>query len=144
MQELVNVVRHAGAPNIVMVPGTQYTNDMTHWLQYAPIDPNANMAASWHSYNTGACNFQSCWTDDIGSIAQLYPVVAGEIGEKDCGHSYIDSLMPWLDAHGIGYLAWTWNAWGCTQGPALISDYTGTPTPYGVGFQAHLAALSGN
>lgn len=143
MQELVNVVRGAGASNIVMVPGTQYTNDMTQWLKYVPSDPLGNLAASWHSYNTGGCATTGCWNSDIASIARQYPVIAGEIGEKECAHTYIDQLMPWLDSHGVSYLAWTWNTWGCASGPSLISDYSGTPTDYGVGFRDHLAALAG-
>lgn len=142
MQELVNAVRGTGAGNIILVAGTQYTNDLTYWLQYVPTDPLHNLVASWHSYNGGGCATSVCWNNDIAKIAKTYPVVAGEIGEKDCGHTYIDTLMPWLDAHNIGYLAWTWNTWDCVQGPSLISDYDGTPTPYGIGFQNHLAALT--
>jgi hypothetical protein len=69
------------------------------------------------------------------------PVIAGEIGENDCGHSYIDTLMAWLDSHHTGYSAWTWNTWDCSQGPSLISAYDGTPTNYGAGYKAHLATF---
>jgi hypothetical protein len=52
--------------------------------------------------------------------------------------------MAWADAHGVGYLAWTWDTWGCSGGQALISDYAGTPcSPYGSAYQQHLAALAG-
>ena len=50
--------------------------------------------------------------------------------------------MTWADAHGVGYLGWTWNAWDCSSGPALISDYTGTPTAFGQGLKTRLAAVS--
>ncbi len=66
------------------------------------------------------------------------PLVAGEIGQGDCGTSYIDQLMPWLDSHGISYLAWAWNAASCGS-PSLITDYSGTPTGFGAGFKNHLA-----
>ena len=44
---------------------------------------------------------------------------------------------------GLGYLAWTWNNWDCSQGPALVTDWVGDPTPYGAGYQAHLVSLAG-
>ena len=76
-------------------------------------------------------------------MAAAVPVLAGEIGENDCAHGYIDTLMAWLDSEGIGYLAWAWDTYNCSSFPALISDYTGTPTAYGLGFKNHLAALAG-
>ncbi len=65
----------------------------------------------------------------------------GELGETDCRHGYIDQLMPWADGHGISYVGWAWNVASCTQEPALISDYRGTPTQFGIGFRDHLRAL---
>jgi hypothetical protein len=52
--------------------------------------------------------------------------------------------MSWMDSEHISYLAWTWNAWGCSQGNVLITDYSGDPTPYGAGYQAHLQSLAGS
>jgi hypothetical protein len=51
-----------------------------------------------------------------------------------------------MDAHNQGYLAWTWDTWGCSAngGLALITDYAGTPSqPYGQDYHDHLAALTG-
>jgi endoglucanase len=51
----------------------------------------------------------------------------------------MQQLVDWADAHGPGYLAWTWNPWGCTGGAVLIKDWSGTPEPgIGEGFKAHL------
>ena len=66
-------------------------------------------------------------------------MVAGEIGQNSCAHDYLDQVTSWADAHGIGYLAWTWNPWGCSGGNVLIQSYDGTPTvTYGEGYKAHL------
>src|SRR5205807_1932753 len=46
---------------------------------------------------------------------------------------------PWADAHGIGYLAWTYDTWGNQQ--ALVSNYNGTPTAYGLGFRNYLTTI---
>jgi endoglucanase len=139
MQSLVNAVRATGATNVIMVAGLTWTNDLTQWLAYKPTDPAGNIVASWHSYNFNACVTTSCWDSQIGTVAAQVPLVAGEIGQNTCAHDYIDQVMAWADAHGVGYLAWTWNPWGCSSGNVLITDYTGTPTAtFGEGFKAHL------
>jgi len=143
MQELVNTVRATGAKNIIMLGGVEYSNSLSQWLSYEPSDPLNNLAASWHSYNFNVCNTSTCWNNQVAPVAQKVPVITGEIGENDCADGYIDPLMSWMDSHGISYLGWTWDTWNCSSGPALISDYTGTPTNFGLGFQQHLAALAG-
>ncbi|HET8844514.1 MAG TPA: cellulose-binding domain-containing protein, partial [Ktedonobacteraceae bacterium] len=44
---------------------------------------------------------------------------------------------------GIGYLGWGWDTYDCSSFPALITDYSGTPTNFGAGFKQHLIALAG-
>jgi endoglucanase len=139
MQSLVNAVRATGATNVIMVAGIRWTNDLTQWLAYKPTDPAGNIMASWHTYNFNACIDVTCWNNEIGTVAAQVPLTAGEIGQNTCAHDYIDQVMNWADSRGIGYLAWTWNPWGCGQGNVLINDYTGTPTAtFGEGFRAHL------
>jgi hypothetical protein len=143
MQSLVNAVRATGADNVLMVPGLTWTNDLSQWLAYEPTDPDGNIVASWHSYNFNACVSSSCWDSQIGAVAAKVPVQAGEIGQNTCAHDYIDQVMAWADAHGVGYTAWTWNPWGCGSGNVLIQDYSGTPTStYGEGYKAHLLSVS--
>ncbi len=138
MQTLVDSVRSTGATNLIMVPGVQYTNTLSQWLAYKPTDSLNNLAASWHGYNFNICTTTSCWDQQLASVNQQIPLVAGEIGENDCAHTYIDSFMNWADSNNIGYLAWTWDTWGCNS-ISLISNYDGTPTNYGIGFKNHLA-----
>jgi endoglucanase len=143
MQDLVDAVRATGATNVLLIPGLTWTNDLTQWLTYKPTDPAGNIVASWHSYNFNACITTACWDSQIGAVAKSVPVTAGEIGQNTCAHDYIDQVMAWADANGVGYLAWTWNPWGCTGGNVLIQDYTGTPTEtYGSGFKAHLLTVN--
>ncbi len=139
MQSLVNAVRATGATNVIMVPGIRWTNDLSQWLTYRPTDPAGNIMASWHTYNFNACITPTCWNAELGPVAAQVPLVAGEIGQNTCAHDYIDQVMAWADANGMGYLAWTWNPWGCGQGNVLINDYSGSPTAtFGEGFRAHL------
>jgi aryl-phospho-beta-D-glucosidase BglC (GH1 family) len=141
MQTLVNAVRSTGASNVIMVGGLAWANDLSQWLAYEPTDPDHNVIASWHSYNFNSCNSSTCWNSTIAPVAAKVPVQAGEIGQNNCNHDYIDQVMAWADSNGIGYSAWTWNPWGVcnSNGNDLILDWNGTPTvTYGQGYQAHL------
>ncbi len=139
MQTLVNAVRATGATNVIMLGGLAWSNDLSQWLAYKPTDSTGNLMASWHSYNFNTCSNSSCWDSQVATVAAKVPVQAGEIGQNSCAHDYIDQVMAWADTHGVGYTAWTWNPWGCSQGSVLITDYNGTPTStYGEGYKAHL------
>jgi hypothetical protein len=143
MQQLVNAVRGAGAKNLIMVGGLGDAEFVDHnWLTYRPSDTlnPSNLAASHHNYSfNGGCNTQSCWTTNLAAVAAEVPIITGELGENDCAHGYVDSYFAWADPLGISYVGWTWNNWNCGSGPALVTDFYGTPTStYGEGFKAHL------
>src|SRR5205823_4142416 len=122
--------RATGATQAIMVGGLAWSNDLSGWLVNKPSDPANALVASFHNYNFNVCKL-SCWNSTVATLAAQVPLVTGEIGENDCAHGYIDQYMSWADAHGISYLGWTWDTWDCSNGPALISDYNGTPTAFG-------------
>jgi hypothetical protein len=41
---------------------------------------------------------------------------------------------------GVGYIAWTWDVWPGVNSFILITDSSGTPTPYGAFVKAHYLA----
>jgi endoglucanase len=137
MQRLVNAVRNAGAKNVLLLGGIGWSGDITEWHQYEPTDPLGQLVAAWHVYNFGGCTDATCWAANVAGVAGAAPVLLGEFGENDCAHPFVDSLMSWADGQGIGYVAWTWDAWDCNSGPALITDYSGAPTTYGEGVRSH-------
>ncbi|WPO70170.1 glycoside hydrolase family 5 protein [Streptomyces sp. KN37] len=141
MQDLLDAVRGTGARNLVLTAGIAYSNDLSGWLEHAPHDPAGNLAAAWHVYNFNACADESCWNRTLAPVADRVPLVAGEIGENTCSHGFVDRVMKWFDDRRLSYLGWTWNAWDCSSGPALIRSYDGTPTPFGIGLRDHLRAL---
>ncbi|GGX90766.1 cellulose binding domain-containing protein [Streptomyces anandii] len=143
MQELVDAVRAAGAKNVILAGGLAYSNDLSQWLAHRPSDPAGNVAAAYHVYNFNSCANESCWNSTLAPVAAQVPLVAGEIGENTCAHSFTDQVMKWFDDRGLSYLGWTWNTWDCSSGPSLISGYDGTPTSYGTGLRDHLRALNG-
>ncbi|GAA3801241.1 cellulase family glycosylhydrolase [Streptomyces phyllanthi] len=143
MQDLIDAVRGTGARNVILAGGIAYSNDLSQWLTYKPSDPTGNLAAAWHVYNFNTCSTESCWDSTLAPVAAQVPLVAGEIGENTCAHSFIDRVMNWFDARNLSYLGWTWNTWNCNSGPALISGYDGTPTSFGIGLRDHLRSLDG-
>jgi endoglucanase len=141
-QSLVNAVRGTGATNVIMVGGLTWSNNIAQWLQFRPSDPLNNLMAFAHVYNFNACVSASCWDSQWAPVAAQVPLTISEIGENTCAHGFVDQVMSWADAHGVGYLGWTWNTWPCNTGPALITDYAGTPTAFGQGIRDHLAVVS--
>jgi hypothetical protein len=141
MQKLVTTVRNTGASNVILLGGLAYANNLSEWLQYKPTDPDKNLAASLHIYSFNSCNTISCLNSEVAPVKAQYPVIAGEMGENDCAHGFIDTIMPWFDSHSIGYLGWAWDTYNCSTFPSLISSYDGTPTNYGIGLKDHLSSL---
>jgi endoglucanase len=143
MQTLVDAVRSTGANNVLMLGGLEWSNDLSQWLSHEPVDPDHDLAASWHSYNFNACSTEACWTHVIAPVMAKVPVIAGEIGENDCAGTYVNRLTQWMDSESASYLAWTWNTdFNCFSGPGLITSYKGTPTKFGAAYEADLHAVT--
>jgi hypothetical protein len=142
MQSLLRAVRSTGATNTIIMGGLRYSNDMTGWLANAPADPARQLAVSFHLYNFAPCNTTACWDGQVAPVAASVPVVTGELGEIDCATWFVNTYMLWADARKISYVAWTWDTWGCSAGPCLISKYDGTPTPFGRGIRDHYLHLA--
>jgi hypothetical protein len=69
--------------------------------------------------------------DAVKSIlAAGYPVLITEFGDAIGGSTapWASVLLPFADANGVGYLAWTWNTWSGHKENVLITDAQGDPT----------------
>lgn len=142
MGELVAAVRSTGARQPLMLGGLDWSSDPRGWLAHRPADPAHALVLSNHTYDFTPC-YGRCRAALARSAKQV-PVVTGELGEGDCRHDYIDPYMRWADRHGISYLGWGWffgPEFTCEGGPALIEDYSGTPSAFGVGLRDHLREL---
>jgi hypothetical protein len=166
MQELVTAARAGGAlTQPIMLGGLGYANMVAFpgtgagqgpccgWLANLPSDPSNSIVLSVHTYDfnwpcpgslgTSGANAISCYSsgdENLTAIAAAHPIVFGEIGGAA---AFITPFMTWMDSQGYGYLAWTWDTWGCSN-TVLISNYNGTAcTGFGAAYQAHLAAVAG-
>jgi endoglucanase len=139
MQSIVTAVRAAGAPNLILLGGLDYSNVLTEWPASVPTDPAKNLAASFHGYGDGTNEYFVVGTDStdpttnvnsmLGAVLLAgYPVVIGEFGSSASGSGAFDqtdmtSLMTWADTNGVGYLAFSWVHYGLAL-IDLITDYT--------------------
>lgn len=165
MQAIVDAIRATGADQPIILGGLSYANDLSGWLTHEPVDPQHQLAASFHNYYGESCDTTSCWNTTIAPLAAAVPVVTGEFDQGyDCADppvtgglsTFDDTFMNWADGAGVSYLAWGWWVLGTTSTPcsslsdpgdnyALISDYDGlAASPDGTNLQSHLALLAGN
>jgi endoglucanase len=145
MQQLIDAVRSTGATQPLIVTGNDYGRDFSGIASNLPHDPDHSLIFGLHTYGSESPCVGAC-LKVVEKVARRFPVLATEFGEIDCGGSYIRPEMRAFDRAGIGYLAWAWDAtspggWNCRTGPALITNYGGTPTPYGAAFRSHLWKL---
>jgi endoglucanase len=143
MQTLVDAVRATGARQPIIATGLQWGKDLSSWLEYRPRDPENQLVAGLHAYDFSFCESQSCWRSTVEPVAREVPVVAGEVGQRECSDGFIDRFMRWADTAGVSYLGWSWNPAGC-EAPALIRSWNGQPTASGDRFRAHLLGLDEN
>jgi hypothetical protein len=147
MAALVQAVRSAGANQPIMLGGLEYANDLTGWLANRPDD--AQLVASFHTYQFNRCKDARCWDAEIAPVARTVPVVTGEFGETDCTDTHVKAYMTWADAHDVGYLAWAWwapdspsdGSPACSELALLNADGTAR-FPNGTALKDHLANLA--
>ena len=124
MQTLVTAIRNAGASNLVLLGGVEYSNSLSQWQSYAPSDPAHNLGAAWHVYDFNVCDTVTCFNTQAAPVAAAVPVVMTEVGSQN-GGTFLTTVLNWDDSHGVSYLAWTWDTWGGWE--ALITNLNGTP-----------------
>lgn len=142
MAALVAAIRGAGATQPILLDGIERANDLSEWLRFRPA--GGSLIASWHLYPGYPCNDAACWASMLAGLGGQR-VLATEVGEADddCSAHFVARLVPWLEARGIGYLAWSFNPWNtCSYG--VVADDRGTPSPgYGRWMFDHLSARRG-
>jgi hypothetical protein len=116
MQQMYNTVRAAGAQNLVVVTGLSWGNlppangpltgnNIAYGVHSytCPQQPPPNCTGHADPYNGAA--FLRGWVN----FAKTHPVVVSEFGWPDPRESrYTQSLISYAEAHGFGWLLFTW------------------------------------
>jgi endoglucanase len=127
MQSLVNAVRGTGASNILILGGVRWGFDLSQIAQF-PI-AGKDLVYSSHPYPYGD-KMPNTWDQAFGTISASYPVISTESGQYDCKTNYISQLLPYFDAHHIGWVSWAWISVGqLCEYPQLVTNYNGVPAP---------------
>ncbi|MET0419918.1 MAG: cellulase family glycosylhydrolase [Actinoplanes sp.] len=156
MDELITAIRDAGADVVLLAGGLNWAETLDGWLPNRPHDPLGRLAASFHAYSFNEeCADLGCYDRVLAPIAAEVPLIAGEVGptlrpdpaavDRDCpasavrGGGWARDTLDWLDEHGAGYTAWSWNPWrDCWS---LVTGWDGAPTrPWGTEVKERLAS----
>jgi hypothetical protein len=131
MQQMLDAVRREGARQPVIATGLRWGNDLTGWLAARPHDPAHQLMADFHVYSFNECTHAECWEREAAPVLKQVPLIISEFGSDDCKPHYARSVLDWADRRGASYTGWAWYPGDCGGFPALISDWSGTPTAYG-------------
>jgi hypothetical protein len=151
-QAMVNAIRGAGARQPIIISGPNFAGDLSQWKRYAPADPRHELMADVSSFDYS--DYVVSHATSLQSFVRSHPVIVGGFGDTHCESTYSQKLMRIMDGLKQSYLAWTWNTvqdyGGCSN--ALLDDprtingfpagyYSGRPSGYGKGVEAHFQAI---
>jgi hypothetical protein len=157
MQSLLNILRGAGATNVVQVPGVDFANALSCTSSGSPTQcgfldsadgvrvndtlSSPQLMADTDNYpgNGQFCDTISCVTATYDPVAAVMPIDMGEIGpELSSPYSYTTAqqFINHYDSLGQSYYGSQWETWS-----GFISNYNGTPgSGFGQWFHDHTAA----
>jgi hypothetical protein len=143
MQTLYDAVRATGARNLVLVSGLHWG----YFLNEVPANrvKGYNIAYASHPYDWPDKQ-PDTWDAAWGMLAATDPVIVSEFGAYDCTRlNYYTQVLDYADRKGMSWVAWAWwvrndqPAGNACRYPALITDWTGTPTQSGQIIKTRLA-----
>lgn len=131
MQQLYDAVREAGANNLVIIGGLDWAYDLSGVPNHRIV--GHNIAYATHPYNTPHRQ-PAVWDRSWGSLTATDPVIVTEFGnlnDASCTTDYASKVIQYADERAAGWVAWAWYPGGC-KFPALIEDWSGTPSAVGL------------
>jgi hypothetical protein len=134
MRALLHAVRAAGARNVVIVGGLNWSYDLSGILegrQLADSGGNGVIYAN-HAYPFKGDTIER-WITRTEAATAVLPVIVSEFGSDPeggaglSGEEWVRSVLQALQSH-----SWAWTAWDMHRSarPCLISDWNYTPTPH--------------
>jgi len=123
MQRLYDVVRHAGANNIVIIGGISWAYDdfgITHGYAIA----GKNIVYDCHVYP-----WKPRWKHSFELAAQKVPMIFDEFGGTGSQLAFGRKVIAYAAAHHISWCAWSFHT---QAGPVLIKNWHYQPSAFGV------------
>lgn len=143
MQSLIDLVRAAGAQNVVLADGLR----SGHYLGGSPPldDPAGALGFAVHPFLTAINKHRGQWNDNFGVFARTHPVMATAFNARSnngyCRETFpqeVDKLLTYLGERGIGLVIWAFDLPGVMRAGKL-SDYENFSCEPGGGSGAGLA-----
>ena len=134
MQTLLDIVRAAGAKNVVIAGGVNWSYDLDGILAGRQLnDPDGNgVIYANHAYPFKGDTVEK-WVAKMEKASQTLPLIVSEFGSDPkggsgrTGEAWVREVLKALESHN-----WAWTAWDLhpAAGPKLIADWKYTPTPH--------------
>jgi endoglucanase len=152
MQQLYDAVRGTGANNVVIAGGLSWAYDLSAVGASGYHIDGYNIMYATHPYSMSGGDAPGGWEGSFGHLetSDFAPVIATEFGDgrTQCTGDWDQQLIRFADNHHASWTAWAWypgvrttDPQGCLF-PALISDWSATPTVQGVVVKAALGAYT--
>jgi endoglucanase len=138
MQQLYDTVRGTGANNLVIIGGMHWGFLLDKVKDYRV--KGHNIAYATHPYDYSDKQ-PDRWAAAFEPLMATDPVIFTEFGIHSCDRMpYLNAVLDYADKHRISWVAWAW--WTPSETtpnrpqaicafPALITDWTGTPSSIG-------------
>ncbi len=133
MQRLYDVVRNAGANNIVIIGGTSWAYDdfgITHGYAIA----GKNIVYDCHVYP-----WKPRWKHSFELAAKSVPVIFDEFGGTGSQLAFGRKVIAYAAAHHISWCAWSFHT---EAGPVLIKNWHYQPSAFGAMIKKALATTN--
>jgi len=161
MQSLYDAVRSAGAHNVVIVGGLDWTFDLSGIPSYGLdwVDGH-NVAYATHLYPFYG-KTSEYWEQAFGFLRGRVPIVITEFGplsdgQPTCKPEYVNEVLDYAEANALHWTAWAWFATGTPDDTASWCGFPAmffaesTPTmpvfavtPFGEIVRSRLTAVRG-
>lgn len=135
MQTMLDAVRATGARNVVVAGGLDWAYDLSGILAGRQLaDPEGRgVIYANHNYPFKGDTIDQ-WLAKMETATQKLPVIVSEFGAAPSRGASAETSRQWVERvlQAMRDHDWSWIAWDLhpRAGPALVSDWDYTPTPY--------------